>query len=35
MGTPVLSAKMARTAKFQKKHGMGRWHGVCGTPGHD
>lgn len=30
----VLSAKMARAAKFQKNHRMGRWHGVCDTPGH-
>jgi hypothetical protein len=28
----ALGAKMARAAKFHKKHGMGRWHGVCGTP---
>jgi hypothetical protein len=32
MGRPVLSAKMARAAKFQQNHGMCGWHGVCGTP---
>ena len=35
VGRPIVSAKVARAAKFQKNHGMGPWHGVCGTPGHD
>jgi hypothetical protein len=34
VGSPVLSTKMVRSAKFQKPHGMCRWHGVCGTPIH-